>query len=142
MELKLIHYGASSFDPEKFLPISDVPYRNKPTGGLWTSPVGAEYGWKEWTTDEEFKRSDEFFEVNFKGTVLTIDSAQDMEKLPWIEQRDMHFISFQACAVGFVYDAIHLTTKGQIETRYTDPTSLYGWDCETVLVMNPAAIIY
>jgi len=138
---RLIHYGASHYDPEKFLPISDIPFRNKPGGGLWTTPVDSKYGWKEWTDDESYGCTDEHFEVEFKGTILRINSCRDMNKLPWIEQREMHFITFQAmCIPGFYYDAIHLTEKGQRETRLTYPKSLYGWDCETVFVMNPASI--
>ena len=37
------------------------------------------------------------------------------------------------------YDAIYLTDKGQMETRFTMP-DLYGWDCECVLVMNPDCV--
>ena len=110
--IRLIHYGANKFDPEKFMPISDIPYRNKPSGGLWTSPIDAEYGWREWTAAEDYYQSDEFFELDFKGSVLEIDDAKDMEKLPWIEQETMHFISFQTmCSIDFHYDAIHLTTR-------------------------------
>jgi len=141
VKLRLRHYGNTRYDSNRFEPISDVPFRNKPLGGLWTSPVDSEYGWRHWCEDESFRDCDEYFDLEFEGTVLQIDSVSDMELLPWIESDGMHFVSFQAlCALGFSYDAIHLTEKGQEETRLTHPRSLYGWDCETVLVMNPDAI--
>ena len=140
--LRLIHYGSSKYDADLFRPISDEPFRNKPKGGLWTSPIDASFGWNEWTIAEDFKRSDEYFEVDFKGTVLRINSIRDMNKLPWIEHGEMHFITFQAmCVPDFYYDAIHLTEKGETETRFAFPKSLYGWDCETVFVMNPDSIV-
>ena len=140
--MRLIHYGATQYDPKKFLPISDLPLHNKPKGGLWTSPVDSKYGWWNWCEDESFGDTTKSFEVDFKGTFFVIDSVDDMNKLPWIELKGFSFVSFQAlCANCFTYDAIHLTEKGQNETRLTYPRSLYGWDCETVLVMNPDSII-
>lgn len=141
VRLRLLHYGASQYDPNKFAPISDVPFRNKPKGGLWTSPVASKYGWIDWWEENEFGELGSFFEIEFTGTVFVIDSVNDMNKLPWIDLDGHSFISFQAmCAIGFTYDAIHLTEKGQMDTRFTHPRSLYGWDCETVLVMNPDSI--
>ena len=141
VRLRLRHYGSTHYRPDLFSPISDVPFRNKPQGGLWTSPVDSEYGWKQWNEDEDFRDCKEYFDIDFEGTVLKIDSAEDMGLLPWIESDGMHFVSFQAlCAIGFSYDAIHLTVKGQEETRHTYPRSLCGWDCETLLVMSPEAI--
>lgn len=142
VKLRLRHYGNAHYNNKLFEPISDVPFRNKPLGGLWTSPVDSEYGWKHWCEDEDFRDCEEYFDLEFNGTVLEINSVEDMDLLPWIESDGMHFVSFQAlCALGFSYDAIHLTVKGQEETRYTHPKSLYGWDCETVLVLNPGAIL-
>lgn len=140
-KLRLIHYGSSRYDPDKFLPISDEPFRNKPRGGLWTSPVGSGYSWHDWCKAESFGDLSKSFEVEFNGKVLQIDSIADMKSLPWIECQGIHFVTFQAlCAGGFYYDAIHLTERGQAETRFAHPRSLYGWDCETVLVMNPGSI--
>jgi len=52
--LQLLHFGAARYNPKKFKPISDVSFGNKPTGGLWTSPVDSEYGWREWCEQESF----------------------------------------------------------------------------------------
>ena len=37
------------------------------------------------------------------------------------------------------YDVIKLTDEGQWKTRLTNP-SLYGWDCECILIMNPDVV--
>jgi len=139
--MQLIHFGSARYDPLKFNQISDIPFRNKPHGGLWTSPVDSKYGWREWCEYESFGELNNFFQVQFNGTVLKIDSAEDMEKLSWIECDNMHFVSFQTlCGIEFIYDAIHLTVNGEKKTRDSRPKSLYGWDCESVLVMNPKSI--
>lgn len=132
----LIHYGSSSYDSNKFNPICDIPFRTKPAGGLWTSPVNSKWGWRDWSESEDYGDLSSNFLIDFYGSVFVIDSYEDMLLLPWIEQ-STHFVSFEGL---FEYDAIHLTEKGQEDTRLTHPKSLYGWDCETVLIMNPDSI--
>jgi len=72
--------------------------------------------------------------------ILTIDSIDDLLKLPCIENivkvPDYETLSIE-------YDAIHLTVNGQQTTRFSDfeiGVGLYGWDCESVLVMNTECI--
>ncbi len=154
--MKLIHYGAKSYKRDLFKSISDIPFSNKPDGGLWTSVIGSEYGWKEWCEENSFGKLDSSFELEFEGSVMKIDSIADMNRLPWINSNgiDIDFVSFQAlCVPTFYYDAIHLTMLGEERTRFPISTmkererskfsltrSLYGWDCETVLIMNPNSI--
>jgi len=134
--MELIHYGASEYDPELFTPISDIHYYKKPNGGLWTSPVGSEYGWKEWADDNKWGDTDSNFTIKFKGNVFKIDSYEDMLLLPWVDNHGVLFEALIACG----YDAVHLTVKGEKETRYSDPKGLYGWDCESVLILNKECI--
>jgi hypothetical protein len=44
-----IHYGASKFDLDKFVPVknADFGWTKPDCGGLWGSPVDSEYGWKQ-----------------------------------------------------------------------------------------------
>lgn len=140
VELRLRHYGNTHYNRDLIKPICDVPFRNKPKGGLWTSPVDSEYGWCDWSKDNEYGDLSSHFDLDFEGTVFEIDSVEDMNDLPWIEQGNMHFVSFEPL-VFMGYDAIHLTAKGEQETRLIYPKDLYGWDCETVLVMNRNAIL-
>lgn len=138
---ELVHYGAAKYLPEKFKPISDRQWI-KPEGGLWTSPADSEYGWRHWCEAEDFgiEKLKQSVRLHFVGKVMTIDSVADMEQLPWCEPTPgWHFPLWQPLAVCGV-DAVHLTVRGQKVTRFTHPKSLYGWDCETVLVMNPACV--
>jgi hypothetical protein len=140
VRLRLRHYGNQHYRRSLFKQICDVPFRNKPKGGLWTSPVDSEYGWKDWGKDNDYGNLANYFDLNFEGIVFEINSVEDMNNLPWVESDGCYFVSFEQLVL-WGYDAIYLTVKGETDTKFTHPKSLYGWDCETVLVMNPDAIL-
>jgi hypothetical protein len=116
----------------------------KPQGGLWCSPLDSAYGWLDWCRQESFGDIDHqqrvIFDVDMTN-FLVIDSAEDMEdKLPWYLIHDLFpAIDFEQL-VQQGTEGIHLTEKGQFDTRWTHPHSLYGWDCETVLIMTKRCI--
>ena len=135
----LRHYGANQFDSSKFDPIRDQQFV-KPEGGLWTSPINSEYGWKEWCLAEDFGDLTKHFDVSFSGNVLVIDCLKDLEQLEWATIADMiHYPLFEPLVSSGV-DAVHLTVRGQDQTRFSRPHNLYGWDCESVLVMRAASL--
>lgn len=145
--LHLRHHGASKYDASKFLPIRNSIYRRKPIGGLWTSPINSEYGWRQWCEDQNFSTGplDEFFDIEFAGRVYVIDQLKDLLNAPLVRYTSPYgLVSVQSIdfeqLINQGYDAIHLTTKGQIETRFSEPINLYGWDCESVLIMNEKSI--
>ncbi|MDD5513415.1 MAG: hypothetical protein PHD09_06580 [Candidatus Omnitrophica bacterium] len=116
----------------------------KPNGGLWCSPFESVNGWVDWCRSESFRDIDSqqrvILEVDTTHFV-TIDNAEDMEcKLPWFQIHDMFWaIDFEKMVEQGI-EGIHLTVKGQAKTRWTNPKNLYGWDCETVLIMNEKCI--
>ena len=143
-DLTVIHYGHKKYDRKKFLPIRNDNWV-KPKGGLWTSPVNSDLSWKSWCHSEEFRVCEESnsFKLKFlpEASVIIIDSYKDLEKLPLYEP------SWGSSRLGMKYpdyeklveigiDAIWLTSEGQWKTRLSHPLNLYGWDVETVLVMN------
>ena len=86
------------------------------------------------------------FKPNAK--ILIIDSLKDfIAKVPYY-----HYLSigqYKYYAPDFEklkqqYDALYLTENGQYETHYPDskltPIDFFGWDVETVLIMNPNCI--
>lgn len=143
--MKLIHYGSWKYDLDKFNPIKNTTWV-KPDGGLWSSPVDSKYGWKEWCIDENFrvKSLKQYFilELNKNAKILTIETEDDLySQLKWItyEKPFGDAPNFEDLITqGF--DAIHLTADGQWNTRLTHPRNLYGWDCETVLILNPLSV--
>lgn len=138
----LIHYGSRIFKTERFEKIKNTNWR-KPDGGLWTCPIDAEDSWKSWCKSERFRlgalRSRMILRLRSKK-ILKIDSYADLrDKFIWIKieiapKFELVIPDFEKMAA--VYDAIYLTSKGQSRTRLTQPYSLYGWDCECVLVLN------
>lgn len=157
--MKLIHYSSTKFDRSRFTVIKNRALFNKPSGGLWTSPIDSKWGWKDWCIGEHFNidKLNKFFIIELKkdSKILKINSLDDLKKVPlqnlddrvknYPELKDvfysMNFPNYEK--ISKEYDAIHLTERGQYETRlppFGEP-NLYGWDCETVLVMNPNCII-
>ena len=136
----LIHYGSTKYNPKKFTRIQNENWV-KPKGGLWTSPINSEWAWKHWCESEQFRECDEqnsfVVELNDNANILVIDSLNDLKKIPMIrwfkDYPDFETIAGQ-------YDAIWLTAKGQNETHLSHPLSLYGWDCESVLILHPDCI--
>lgn len=136
--LRLRHYGSDAFDPTAFAPVKDRDWI-KADGGLWTSPVTSSYGWRHWCQDESYSTCDIHFDIDFRGRVFTVDALADLMAMPWIDSRFMGGPAFEAMIAKGI-DAIHLTVRGQEATRFSQPRNLYGWDCETVYVMNPQCL--
>lgn len=138
MKLQLITYGCGEkFDATKFKPIKNR-YFVKPEGGLWASPVNSSYGWREWCEENSFGDLSHKFEFEFEGNVFVINNERDARCMEWLESYGIKYPDFEKL-VSLGYDAILLTEKGQQETRFGEP-SLCGWDCESVLVMNPECV--
>ena len=139
--MKLIHYGSKKFDPTDFNEIRNNYV--KPCGGLWTSPIDSEWGWKQWCKAEDFREcndKDSFIITLQPNTrILTIDSVDDLELLKWRPFHHMLFPDYEEAATR--YNAIHLTERGQNATRFSNPKNLYGWDCESVLILTKEVIL-
>lgn len=149
LQLDLIHYGSARFCKTHFNPIEmQLSFPIKPKGGLWTSPVDSEYGWFEWSIDNEFHEDslEEWFRLAYSGKTVVISCAADLDELPLAlvpgSISPLPRILFEQLVEQGV-DAIWLTTNGEQETRFRErphQVNLYGWDCETVLVMNPRTV--
>ena len=138
--MKLIHYGSKYFEEYKFDKIKN--FTNKPRGGLWCSPINSENGWYEWCTRENFRNLTltHSFVIEIKGNILVIGSINDIKKLPFIECKCFPIIDF--VKLSKEYDAIHLTLDGlYVDLFDLNFPSLYGWDCESVLVLNKECVI-
>lgn len=148
-----IHYGATQFDPTKKFPIKNAECFPKPNGGLWASRINATFGWKNWCKEEDFRECVESnsFKFMFKDTaniyiISTVDTLKDLPMISPFPYRMMlsgaYYIDFEACFAKGI-DAIELCWYGN---EYSDVASgdlysaLYGWDCDSILVLNPESI--
>lgn len=146
-----IHYGATAFDPSKGFPIKNVKWWPKPKGGLWASRKNATFGWKNWCTENEFRECDpaNSFEFTMKdeSRIVVINTIAQLRRLP--EVKDDHrlglsyCIDFEKCLRSGI-DAIELCWYGDEYQSLVNGDlyfELYGWDCDSIVVLNQEAIV-
>ena len=141
MSKKYIHYGSTAFNPEMWHDVKNGGNITKPTGGLWASPIDAEFGWREWNAESHFttcsKENSFVFTLSKKAKVERIYTLADVDQLP---QRNLGYatnmvaIDFEKCVEEGI-DAIELCTLDN--GLYW---ALYGWDCESIIVLNKDVI--
>lgn len=143
---KYIHYGSKHFDINRFKPIKNESLFTKPIGGLWASKVDDNYGWKNLCKNNGFNigELEEYFIFTLKENVrvLEINNIKDLEPLPKCKKID----EFDFLNIGWVlldfeeiqkqYDAI-LVNINDSNLYY----ALYGWDCNSLLVMNSDCVL-
>lgn len=132
-----IHYGDDTF--RKMNPIKNIVWFTKPHGGLWASRVGDPQGWKDWCETEEFRLnalgSYFLFTLKPEARVLELSHEDQLKNLPKLKpynKNDMWsecILDFEKLAME--YDAVEVTNIGRLYYP------LYGWDCNSILVMNP-----
>jgi len=137
---ELVCYGCGvEFDLSKF----ENPRNRdhvKPAGGLWTSPIDSEWGWKDWCELNEWGDLSSHFCLRFTGRVYVIDSMRAAKQLPWRKPSWYSRFAWPDYEAIKGVDAIHMTVEGERATRYYGEPSFCGWDCETVWIMNPACV--
>ena len=139
-----IHYGATRFIEEYWEPIQNQNWI-KPHGGLWASAVDAQYGWKDWNENSDYQACDEMNSFKFKlkpeAKLLVIDSVNALKRLHKLQYtvttlvRDVYFLNFERLLEDG-YDAIDFQLSKDRELYW----SMYGWDCDSILVMNKDVI--
>ena len=146
-----VHYGANAYDDTKFHPIKNILYRNKPYGGLWASPVTAKNGWKQWCKREDFcscdKKNSFTFKIKKLAKIYYISSHEDCMNMPQVVL-DKGIILSDASYPDFEelvkqgYDIIHfdLTNDKSTDWHKNMYFTLYGWDCDCILVLNKDVI--
>lgn len=145
-----IHYGHSIFDKEMFVKIKNESNYTKPYGGLWASAVAAKYGWKQWNEDNHFKEckyEDSFcFHIKENAKVLLINAVSDLEKLPRtpdtlglnaLKLSMWTCLDFEKIKNEYGYDVIEVNISNDNALYY----KLYGWDCDSILIMNPDVVM-
>jgi hypothetical protein len=143
--LEYVHYGTLAFDRSKYRPVKNHRYPwAKPDGGFWASPIGAKKGWKDWCEQEQFvdcKEENSFkFRIKESANVLHIRDRADLLKVPQFPpdwEGDMNVKPDFEKLMEDGVDAIelHLSEDGRLYW------ALYGWDCDSILIMNSDIIL-
>lgn len=150
---KYIHYGHDKFDINLFKPIKKRLMFSKPDGGFWASSKDYEFPWSAWCENENYTYENDFLFFEFSllpnSKILTIDQYEKLEKLPEDKetikiQKKIHiyenplnpkYIDFEKLSLE--YDAIEVLISKDFDKLHF---SLYGWDCDSILIMNPNII--
>lgn len=137
-----VHYGADTYDPSKVQPIKNDTYGSKPIGGFWGSAEDAEFGWDKFCRLEDYKtyrlRKSFRFTLTPDAKVYRITDIYDAMSMPQIR-------------VGYAGDALYpdyeeLMRRGYdaVEVLLSEDMrideALYGWSCDSILVMNKDVI--
>lgn len=142
-----IHYGSTYFDISKFDTPQNRPYFQKPYGGLWASPIDAKRGWKEWCEDERFRVCNEENSFSFTlrdgAKVYHVRNCKDVLKMPEVKsdiELHEHIPDFEKMAKE--YDAIELHLSEEEQHEHGDGLyfALYGWDCDSIIILNPYVV--
>lgn len=146
-----IHYGSAAFVPRYFSQVTnreshDCPI--KPCGGLWASRVGDEFGWYDFCKSE-FKSVglDTYFRflITPAARVCHLYSCRDLAPLPHrndCSDNMFHFLDFEQM-IKDGWDAIELhlyDSEYDLDDDGDLSLALWGWDCNSILIMNPKVI--
>ena len=136
-----IHYGHKSFDNKLFDEIKNERAWVKPIGGLWASNINAKYGWRDWCEEQRFRECsiDNSFKFKLKedSRILKIDNSDILKKLPIVNAPfRTSWINLDFEKIKEEYDTIEVLIS-EDERLYWD---LYGWDCDSLLVLNKEVI--
>ena len=138
-------YGKEPFRKDCFTPVRNRNFpASKPIGGIWASPEDAELSWEVWCRENmpEFIKGKNVYRFSLEGAnVLHVRSRSDLSNLPVLQDfnkmcfTDIEYLDFEK--LSDMYDAIELHLS---EGDYRLSQALYGWDCDSVLIMNPEVI--
>lgn len=143
---KYIHYGHKSFDRNRFEPIKNEGcLMPKPYGGFWASAVDAKWGWKDWCEDSNFMACTEKNSFSFHlaptAKVLVIDSIDCLENLPKRKCDDFSHSMWVSLDFEKIRDSGIDAIEYVLSADHRLYWALYGWDCDSILIMNPDVIV-
>lgn len=150
-----VHYGTNKIKEKLFKTIKNRRGWNKPSGGIWASPLNSNHSWRKFCLDENFNigtlKKHILFKINPNSKIYTINSYLDLIKLKkyWIYDKNRIFnevmIDYEKMMKDG-YDGIYLTEDGEHDTRFSPygrydcsmggKLDLYGWDCESIVIFN------
>lgn len=154
---QLLTIGINNISKDQFKSIQNIRDFVKPKGGLWTSPYtpNSEYysAWHEWCIHEDFNsglsKDSVIVELKKYAMYYVIDSQNDLKDfIEIVGECESEFTKSTGHKFAVypnwenasaMFDAIYLTQKGAWDTHIPFENreyNLYGWDCETVLILN------
>lgn len=155
-----VHYGCHSedFALDKFQEIRNIPFSTKPSGGFWASPTRIDrsrsFDWRSFCSRDRYCPRGNFnvnfyFCLDINARVFRIENMDDYKVLPKIcgedsiTERKIEFIDFEECmrqgidAIEYAFSSVHKNESIRDEMD----RKMLGWDCDSILIMNPKIIL-
>lgn len=148
--MKFIHYGHDCFcryrfnhicngEPQDTKPLT-LRSTNKDTGGLWGSPYGQDsvHDWKSWWERHNQRSLNQVYFIFWlkpEAKILELNSPEDLQ--PWIRSDSpIQALDFEKITSQYSAILARYTLIEQLQE-----TTFKGWNCETILVLDPKMII-
>ena len=137
--MQCIHYTAT---PWQLAPIAVAnSQHSKPVGGLWASPVDSAWGWADWCREQDFRLERLAVGIQLEISLdraIVINSSADLGQLDWAgDYPDWESMAERGVDVVYLtLDGLRSTASPMLGIR----EQLYGWDCESLVVLNLRAI--
>ena len=122
---------------------------NKIEKAFWGSPVNANYGWKQWCEDNEFRidRLEQSFRWTLKpeAKILYVKDLEDLQKVPFIKDNESVlslYIDFESIIKN--YDAMEICMDKYYfgHTFISEEELAFNtWDCDSIMVFNREMIV-
>ena len=154
-----IHFGSNEYLPELFGPIKNtLGHKPESFSGLWGCPLDADFSWKEFCQlidfhDDDYLKKYFIFKLRDDARVIIID---DINSLNNLDDKYLYngpvFFSHIETSIKYInfemlsedYDAIIVYLNRYIPKSIYPSDSLkyrlYGWDCDSILVLNKDVI--
>lgn len=165
MSMQYVIFGKEELKRESFLfgnkdlPMKDLSFLNKPSGGLWASPLieNGEFlsAWEEWCYCESFNLDslEKYVQFKLKETarVLIIDSEDTYIEIMEKYKKDLYSVFhmnryvLDFDKISKDYDAVFLTESAAwtmhlyLQSR-NDYADFNSWDVESIVILNFDAI--
>lgn len=162
MDIVWVFYSDTPYDKSKINPITYDDFSNhfinKPFGGLWASPVGSKFGWKDWCEREESHL--EKLKIPFKFTlapnakIYVIDDFEDLKNIstrPNIGYKNLlhkgkkieRFNIDYGRLIEEGYDGLFVTYYASKNLRYTQfpIQGIDCFECESLCLFNTDAVV-
>ena len=148
-DMIFISYGTDEFDINNFRkPIFDskrAMINNKPVGGLWASPIDAQYGWVDFCDCNSFHlktlAKHFIFKLKTDAKIYVIDNEEDLRKistLPDMNYYDVLGINWELLKD---YDGVFVTDNGRHLKNLNGIKGLEAWDVASICIFNPNVIV-
>jgi hypothetical protein len=161
-----VHYGNDHFEKRE-VDLSIKGFVTKPLkAAIWGSPENAEFSWRDWSEGEHWNLGalEKSFRFKLKGDskILFIRSKKDIDELDEslktntsaIEKHYSGLTSVSSLIMSMLgsitpekYNTIDFAKLREngidaVEIEYNGYTrdAFYGWDCDSICVLNPDAV--